>query len=73
MEINWCFMHFPLHYFQTRLQAQAAGVPYQGLCGTPCIETNTVCKQQLFFLYLSALRFIDFILNSFATQGLIFT
>lgn len=35
-------------YFQTRLQAQAAGVPYQGLCGMHCIETNTVCKQ-LFF------------------------
>lgn len=46
------FMHFPLHYFQTRLQAQAAGVPYQGLCGTPCIEANTVCKQQLFFVTL---------------------
>ncbi|BBG97624.1 manganese tracking factor for mitochondrial SOD2 [Prunus dulcis] len=26
----------------TRLQAQAAGVPYQGLCGVACFETNTM-------------------------------
>lgn len=32
----------PLDVAKTRLQAQAAGVPYQGLCGTPCIETNTM-------------------------------
>lgn len=30
----------PLDVAKTRLQAQAAGVPYQGLCGTPCIETT---------------------------------
>ncbi|KAH7578019.1 hypothetical protein ACOSP7_000875 [Xanthoceras sorbifolium] len=30
----------PLDVAKTRLQAQAAGVPYQGLCGTACFETN---------------------------------
>lgn len=28
---------------QTRLQAQAAGVPYHDLCRTSCFESNTVC------------------------------
>ncbi|KAL6126271.1 hypothetical protein ACLB2K_074322 [Fragaria x ananassa] len=32
----------PLDVAKTRLQAQAAGVPYQGLCGMHCIETNTM-------------------------------
>ncbi|KAM5555566.1 mitochondrial carrier protein MTM1 [Rosa sericea] len=42
----------PLDVVKTRLQAQAAGVPYQGLCGTPCIETNTMLPD----LRSSALR-----------------
>ncbi|XP_021808043.1 mitochondrial carrier protein MTM1 isoform X1 [Prunus avium] len=32
----------PLDVAKTRLQAQAAGVPYQGLCGVACFETNTM-------------------------------
>ncbi|XP_062091453.1 mitochondrial carrier protein MTM1-like [Humulus lupulus] len=32
----------PLDIAKTRLQAQAAGVPYQGLCGSTCFETATV-------------------------------
>lgn len=32
----------PLDVVKTRLQAQAAGIPYQGICGTPCFETATV-------------------------------
>lgn len=35
-------MHFVLSQIQTRLQAQAAGVPYQGLCYPACSEANTV-------------------------------
>ncbi|KAK3194671.1 hypothetical protein Dsin_025981 [Dipteronia sinensis] len=30
----------PLDVAKTRLQAQAAGVPYQGLCGAACLETD---------------------------------
>lgn len=30
-------------HLQTRLQAQAAGIPYQEICGTACFETGTVC------------------------------
>lgn len=37
MEINGFYSQF-----QTRLQAQAAGIPYQGLCDTACSESNTV-------------------------------
>ena len=48
-------MRHLLHYLQTRLQAQAAGVPYQGLCGVACFETNTVCMQFLLLLSLSYL------------------
>ncbi|XP_061969310.1 mitochondrial carrier protein MTM1-like isoform X2 [Populus nigra] len=32
----------PLDVAKTRLQAQAAGVPYQGLCGTASFESNTM-------------------------------
>ncbi|KAJ4851522.1 Carrier protein, mitochondrial [Turnera subulata] len=32
----------PLDVAKTRLQAQAAGVPYQGLPGTACFESNAV-------------------------------
>ncbi|KAJ6710363.1 MITOCHONDRIAL SUBSTRATE CARRIER FAMILY PROTEIN [Salix koriyanagi] len=32
----------PLDVAKTRLQAQAAGVPYKVLCGTVCFESNTV-------------------------------
>ncbi|KAM6600274.1 hypothetical protein CsatA_019883 [Cannabis sativa] len=32
----------PLDIAKTRLQAQAAGVPYQGVCGSTCFETATV-------------------------------
>lgn len=32
----------PLDVAKTRLQAQAAGVPNQGLCGTECLQTNTM-------------------------------
>ncbi|XP_050387649.1 mitochondrial carrier protein MTM1 [Argentina anserina] len=32
----------PLDVAKTRLQAQAAGVPYQGICGTHCIEAKTM-------------------------------
>ncbi|KAL5571372.1 hypothetical protein UlMin_020969 [Ulmus minor] len=32
----------PLDIAKTRLQAQAAGVPYQGLCGASCFETGTI-------------------------------
>ncbi|KAK2650122.1 hypothetical protein Ddye_017611 [Dipteronia dyeriana] len=32
----------PLDVAKTRLQAQAAGVPYQGLCGASCVETDTM-------------------------------
>ena len=31
-----------LPVLQTRLQAQAAGVPYDGICSMACFETNTV-------------------------------
>ena len=34
-------LNFVLH--QTRLQAQAAGIPYQGICSTTCFESGTVC------------------------------
>ncbi|KAL9176326.1 hypothetical protein ABFS82_02G171500 [Erythranthe guttata] len=36
----------PLDVAKTRLQAQAAGVPYDGFCrtGTGCIETNTILQ-----------------------------
>lgn len=37
-------------YVQTRLQAQAAGVPYQGLC-TACFDTNTVCLQLVLWFF----------------------
>lgn len=49
------FMRHLLHYLQTRLQAQAAGVPYQGLCGVACFETNTVCMQ--FFIIIEFILF----------------
>ncbi|KAF3439903.1 hypothetical protein FNV43_RR18181 [Rhamnella rubrinervis] len=32
----------PLDIAKTRLQAQAAGVPYQGLCDTACSEANAI-------------------------------
>lgn len=32
----------PLDVAKTRLQVQAAGVPYQGLCHMACFETNTM-------------------------------
>ncbi|KAK1558473.1 hypothetical protein Q3G72_002738 [Acer saccharum] len=32
----------PLDVAKTRLQAQAAGVPYQGLCGAACLETDSM-------------------------------
>ncbi|PON97518.1 Mitochondrial carrier protein [Trema orientale] len=32
----------PLDIAKTRLQAQAAGIPYQGFCGSTCFETATV-------------------------------
>ncbi|KAF9687889.1 hypothetical protein SADUNF_Sadunf02G0140200 [Salix dunnii] len=32
----------PLDVAKTRLQAQAAGVPYKALCGTVCFESNTM-------------------------------
>ncbi|XP_062156854.1 mitochondrial carrier protein MTM1 isoform X2 [Alnus glutinosa] len=32
----------PLDVAKTRLQAQAAGVPYQGLCPIACFDTNTM-------------------------------
>ncbi|KAJ6334615.1 hypothetical protein OIU78_011480 [Salix suchowensis] len=32
----------PLDVAKTRLQAQAAGVPYKVLCGTVCFESNTM-------------------------------
>ncbi|GLT59041.1 hypothetical protein SLA2020_318860 [Shorea laevis] len=32
----------PLDVAKTRLQAQAAGVPYQGLCRIACFDTNTM-------------------------------
>ncbi|XP_035548192.1 mitochondrial carrier protein MTM1 isoform X1 [Juglans regia] len=32
----------PLDVAKTRLQAQAAGVPYQGLCHMTCFDTNTM-------------------------------
>ncbi|KAK9280398.1 hypothetical protein L1049_014087 [Liquidambar formosana] len=39
----------PLDVAKTRLQAQAAGVPYQGLCRMASFETNTLqCSSNLF-------------------------
>ncbi|KAF5953118.1 hypothetical protein HYC85_011062 [Camellia sinensis] len=32
----------PLDVAKTRLQAQAAGVPYDGICSMACFETNTM-------------------------------
>ncbi|GMN42976.1 hypothetical protein TIFTF001_012183 [Ficus carica] len=36
------FLVNPLDIAKTRLQAQAAGIPYQEICGTACFETGTV-------------------------------
>ena len=43
--LSFRFFDVYYHYVQTRLQAQAAGVPYhyQGLCHMACFDTNTVC------------------------------
>lgn len=41
-EVNGCYT-FSSVWLQTRLQAQAAGVPYQGLCRTASVDSNTVC------------------------------
>lgn len=49
---QWLF----IYYFQTRLQAQAAGVPYQDICRMPSFQTNTVI---LMLLLLSHLVFIS--------------
>jgi len=44
-------------YVQTRLQAQAAGVPYhyQGPCHMACFYTNTVCLHLVLWFFTSNL------------------
>ena len=42
-------MHFYLTAIQTRLQAQAAGVSYNGLCRMASLETVCVGKFRLVF------------------------
>ncbi|KAL6575664.1 hypothetical protein OROHE_001041 [Orobanche hederae] len=41
----------PLDVVKTRLQAQAAGVPYNGLCHSRCLETSTALPE---FMHVSS-------------------